>query len=109
MAYTLGSIGSILNSIGSFIAIILAHFIYKNDKIKGHLGIFLDVDKSKIWEDGETEASMYRVAVAHSLGHFDLLEKEPVTRGVHEGLLVHLDGDAAVKEDASENVSSITL
>lgn len=84
-------------------------FVYKNDKIKGHLGIFLDVDKSKIWEDGETEASMYRVAVAHSLGHFDLLEKEPVTRGVHEGLLVHLDGDAAVKEDTSENVSSITL
>ena len=33
MAYTLGSIGSILNSIGTFVSIILAHFIYKNDKI----------------------------------------------------------------------------
>lgn len=33
LAYTLGSIGSILNSIGTFISIILAHFIYKNDKI----------------------------------------------------------------------------
>ena len=84
-------------------------FVYKNDKIKGHLGIFLDVDKSKIWEDGETEASMYRVAVAHSLGHFDLLEKEPTVRGVHEGILVHLDGAAAFKEETNDNISAVTL
>ena len=58
MAYTLGSIGSILNSIGSFIAIILAHFIYKNDKINnrkilgcvvGFLGLILvNLDESTI-------------------------------------------------------------
>lgn len=56
LAYTLGSIGSILNSIGTFIAIILAHFIYKNDKldnkkilgcIVGFLGIILvNLDES---------------------------------------------------------------
>lgn len=84
-------------------------FIYKNDKIKGHLGIFLDVDKSKIWEDGDISASMYRVAVAHSLSHFDVLEKEPVMRGVHEGLLVHLDGAAAFKEETNDKVSAVTL
>lgn len=58
MAYTLGSIGSILNSIGTFISIILAHFIYKNDKINnrkilgcvvGFLGLILvNLDKSTI-------------------------------------------------------------
>lgn len=81
-------------------------FIYKNDKIKGHLSIFLDVDKSKIWEDGDLESSMYRVAVAHSLSRFEWLDKEVAVRGVHEGLLVHLDGDAAVKEETNKNVSA---
>lgn len=58
LAYTLGSIGSILNSIGTFISIILAHFIYKNDKIDnrkilgcivGFLGLILvNLDGSTI-------------------------------------------------------------
>lgn len=58
LAYTLGSIGSILNSIGTFIAIILAHFIYKNDKLDskkilgcvvGFLGLILvNLDGSTI-------------------------------------------------------------
>ena len=68
-----------------------------------------DVDKSKIWEDGDISASMYRVAVAHSLSHFDVLEKEPAMRGVHEGLLVHLDGAAAFKEETNDKVSAATL
>lgn len=84
-------------------------FVYQNDKVKGHLGLFLDVDKSKIWEDGDTESSMYRVAVARSLSLFDSLEKEPVVRGVHEGVLVHLDNNAAFIEEANENEAAVSL
>ena len=41
---------------------------------------------------------MYRAAIAHDLSRFDSLEKEPIVRGVHEGILVHLDGSVAENE-----------
>lgn len=73
-------------------------FIYHDDNVKGYLGIFLDVERDKIWEENDIAASMYRASVARALCNFESLQKENITRGAHEGTLVYLTSDSYVPE-----------
>ena len=84
-------------------------FIYKDDNVTGHLGLFLDLDKDKVWEAADITASTYRASVARCLTKFNSLETERIKRGVHEGLFVHLnfDDDAmAIKQDSTAKALS---
>ena len=84
-------------------------FIYQNDNVKGYLGIFLDLDKEQIWKENDSAASTYRASVGRSLRDFEILKKERITRGVHEGILVNLETSGYVAEQNIEGTTQIKI
>lgn len=84
-------------------------FIYYDDNVKGHLGLFLDTEKDKIWEENDIEASKYRASVARALCQYDSLEKEVIVRGVHEGILVNLPNSTYAQQQTLEEEPPKTI
>ena len=79
-------------------------FIYQDGNVQGYLGLFLDTEKDKIWEENDITASAYRAHIARLLIDYDNLDKEIIVRGVHEGTYVNLISDESkvVEEPVSK-------
>lgn len=79
-------------------------FIYQDGNVQGYLGLFLDTEKDKIWEENDITASAYRAHIARLLIDYDNLDKEIIVRGVHEGIYVNLISDESkvVEEPVSK-------